>query len=49
MTKFIDQLEPTCELCGGPLYLLGHLGPTTWLRCRCCGMDFMLDHPKRSR
>lgn len=30
----------TCELCGGPLGLLGQLGRRQHLLCRDCGMQF---------
>jgi len=29
-----------CEICGGPVGLLGVLGNTTWGRCRNCGAEF---------
>ncbi len=28
-----------CEVCDGPLIVLGVLGNTVHLRCRNCGMD----------
>ena len=28
-----------CQLCGGPLTLLGQLGNRTHLRCVSCGME----------
>jgi hypothetical protein len=29
-----------CQLCNGPLALLGQLGALLWLRCIDCGMEF---------
>jgi hypothetical protein len=34
-----DEVE-TCELCNGPLMLLGILGNRIHLQCRNCGMQF---------
>jgi hypothetical protein len=31
--------NPTCQMCEGPLIEMGKLGPTTWYRCRMCGME----------
>lgn len=28
-----------CPWCYGPVYVLGQLGNTIWLRCRNCGAD----------
>ena len=28
-----------CEVCGGPLVVLGTLGTRDWFRCRNCGAD----------
>lgn len=38
-----------CPMCGGPPFLLGTLGSTTWLRCRNCGADFMASAKKAGK
>jgi len=30
-----------CEICGGTLVVLGHLGDMEWSRCRNCGLEFV--------
>lgn len=34
-----------CEICGGPLNLLGCLGPLYHYRCRNCGAQFHSETP----
>ena len=29
-----------CPVCGGRSNELGQLGPTYWLRCEACGLEF---------
>ena len=38
----LESLYPLelCGACGGPLWALGALGRSQWLRCRNCGMDW---------
>jgi hypothetical protein len=35
-----DDTCPCCDLCGGPLGIMGILGNTEHLQCRNCGMEF---------
>jgi hypothetical protein len=35
-----------CQLCGGPLGVLGILGNKVWLLCRDCGMQSSMDKVK---
>lgn len=37
------QNEPGCNVCDGPLMLLGSLGKLDWFRCRDCGMEFRVE------
>ena len=35
--------EHTCQVCNGPLEVMGDLGEKLWCRCRDCGMWQIVD------